>query len=113
MWDVRSHGRHVVEVDVAAVESELAADRLWSLGVTAVEERAASAADQVILVAGVDPADVDGVTAGLAGAWPVRVVEVDDASWADGWKRWATDVQVGDCLRIHPAWLPDASPAPD
>src|SRR4051794_18186117 len=113
MVRVRSDARHVVEVEVAAVEAELAADRLWSLGVTAVEERAAPAAGRVVLAAGVDAADVDRVAAGLAGAWPVRVVEVDDAGWADGWKRWATDVRVGERLHLHPAWLPDPSPAPD
>src|SRR5947199_7353800 len=115
MVSVHSEARHVVEVDVTAVEAELAADRLWSLGVTAVEERAAPAPaiDRVVLAAGVDAADVERVAAGLAGAWPVRVVEVDDAHWADRWKRWAADVQVSERLRIHPAWLPDSSLLPD
>ena len=97
--------QHVVEIDVANAEAELAADQLWALGVIAIEERAAG--DGVTLAVGVPANDVERVINALPPEWHGRVVDVDDGCWADAWKRWASDVRVGERVRVHPAWIPE------
>ena len=88
----------VVEVTVAAGEAELATDRLWAAGASAVEER--SQGSSVVLVAGFP---VAGAARAAAASLGGSLVEIDPASWRDEWKRHAQVVEVGSLL-VAPVW---------
>src|SRR5438045_7940872 len=75
---VSARVHHVIEVDVAVDETEVAADQLWSLGATAVEERTNAETGAVVLAAGVAEADVVRMMTGLPRGWRARVVEAQD-----------------------------------
>lgn len=94
----------VVVVPVA--DAELAADRLFGLGVAAVEERSGELDGHVELWTEVgDSADaIDGAVAALDDAWVWRTTELDD-SVADTWRQFAAPIAVGDDIVIVPAWL--------
>ena len=98
-----------IELDVAAGDAELAADRLWAAGATAVEERDGGAPGRRALIAGIPAGTVDTVLGALDPAWRPRVVEVDDGAWADAWRDYAGPVRVGRRLVVVPAWI-DAVP---
>lgn len=95
----------VVRVVVNAAEAELAADALWQAGPSAVGEETLPDGT-VVLTA--DVADVDLVR----GAWPLTVVDADDAS-LDVWRAWATPWRAGERIVLHPAWLPQEAPPED
>ncbi len=89
--------RRPVEVTVAAGDAELVADRLMSLGASAVSER--STGDDVVLIADVDPAVLVGT------GWRVRVLQ-DDPSWATAWHDTARAWVCGERLVVRPVWVP-------
>jgi ribosomal protein L11 methylase PrmA len=83
-----------VDVDPAADDAELAADALWQLGATAIEQQPAR------LVAGF--ADDDAVRVArdaLARRWPVRVVELD-VDWRDVLRSPARTIRVSDDVGV-------------
>ncbi len=95
----------MVRVVVPVDEAELAADRLWQAGASAVGEEPAGPA-LVALTA--DVLDV----AAVAARWPVEEVAVDDAV-LDAWREHAAPVRVGRRIVLQPAWLPAAEVGPD
>jgi ribosomal protein L11 methyltransferase len=89
----------VVRLVVSADQAELATDRLWAEGATAVEEQAGDGTE-VALVAGFPtPAAAATVARSVGG----ELLEVDEASWRDVWRRHAQPVRVGS-LVVAPAW---------
>ena len=101
-------------VTVPASESELAADSLWALGVTAVEERGATALDDDLVELwtslGDDATAVATAAEGFPARWRWRIVELDD-SVLDLWREHARPSWVEADLVVVPAWLPYAAPA--
>jgi len=95
----------IVEVDVAAADSELAADALWESGPTAVSETPLD--DGRVRLR----ADVTDLTA-LPDSLPWRLVEVDVDADLDAWRAWARPVRVGRHLVVEPAWRPSAASLP-
>ncbi len=87
----------VVETSVAEGVAELAADRLWSAGATALEWRDRDG--DVTLVASFPTSDAARLVAAEMGA-TLRAV---DDSWRDVWKQWAAPVEVGG-LVVVPGW---------
>ena len=94
----------VVEVDVPPADAELATDRLWSAGATAIEERDVGgrlvyrtilATDDDVSLARLGP---------LPDAWTVRFVDEPDAP-SEAWRDFAETIVVNDELEIRPAWL--------
>ncbi len=100
-----------------SAEAELLADRLFTLGASAVSELpgaddAAPAVDRdrtVVLVADVDPADVldaNGVVAaGFEGVLGVRVLD-QEPGWDTAWHRSARAWPCGQRLLVRPHWVP-------
>ncbi len=87
----------VVDVTVTAGAAELAADRLWTAGATALEW--VDGEGEVTLTASFPtPEAARTVASELGGA--LRAV---DESWRDVWKQWARPVEVGN-LVVAPAW---------
>lgn len=101
----------VVTLVVPAHDAELAADRLWVAGATAVEEvpgdehtaivRTVLAADDETSLARLGP---------VPGGWRVTFVDADDAP-SEAWRDHARPIVVNDHLVIAPAWV--ASDVPD
>jgi ribosomal protein L11 methyltransferase len=90
----------LVKLVVADEEAVLAADRLWTAGATAVEEREADPAPgSVTLLAGFPTGEAARL---VADSLRASLVEVDD-SWRDGWKAFAAPVEVS-TLVVVPAW---------
>lgn len=92
-----------MEVDVAAMDAELAADALWQAGASAVSEEAAPGGRvrlraDVAAASAVDP------------RWQPMVIEPDTAAHLDAWRAFARPVVVGR-VRLQPAWL-SHEPAP-
>lgn len=102
-------------VTVSSDEAELAADVLWSLGVAAVEERAA-AESTVELWTSIGEGDPDGSGDARAAAalgqhgWEWRFAEVDE-SVAHSWRAFAQPVEAAPGIVVCPAWLPAAASA--
>lgn len=90
--------RHAVSVVVAPEAAELAADRLFSLGATAVSEEAVGS--EVRLVADLDAA---GLRELLAAGEQAEVLERQDA-WDHGWRAHARTWRCGQRLVLRPAW---------
>jgi ribosomal protein L11 methyltransferase len=98
----------VVEIESPSAAAELAADRLWMAGASAVEElivdgdrarsRSVLASDDEVSLARLGE---------LPSAWTVRFVEVDDAP-SDAWRDFAGPIVVNDELVIRPAWVETA-----
>jgi ribosomal protein L11 methyltransferase len=95
-------------VTVDAAEVELAADRLWALGVVAVEERIVDpGSGQVELWTSLGE-QADEIAAALSdfpGRWAWRFVEVDE-DVANTWRRDAQPTWVEPDLVVTPAWVP-------
>jgi ribosomal protein L11 methyltransferase len=95
-------------VTVPASEAELAADSLWTLGVTAVEERGATDTGEGVVELwtslGDDPNAVAQAAEGFPARWRWRIVELD-ASVMDAWRDHAKASWVESDLVIVPAWL--------
>lgn len=87
----------VVSLRVPATEEELAADRLWQAGATAVS--LATDGDGVVLTASMPTRAAVAVVAAEVGG---TVVEVDP-SWRDAWRAHAGPVVVGR-LVVAPGW---------
>jgi len=100
-------------VVVSAADADLAADALWQLGVRAVEERAhagdGTARDLVELwtSVGEESGAVDRAVDALAGRWPHRIIEVDDAP-AQTWRAFARPMWVTNEVVVVPAWQRDS-----
>jgi ribosomal protein L11 methyltransferase len=96
-------------ITVPPEEAELVAARLWELGTVGVEERpdARGAATELRCSFPTDEATrqvgVELQEDGLA----VQIVDIPDELWRDAWKEHAEAVDVGDRLRVVPAWKPE------
>ncbi len=95
-------------LSVPRVDAELAADRLWSSGAPAVEERETEHPDIVELwtVLGTGSAAIQGLTVDAPRGWIARSVEIDE-TMADTWRDHATPIWIGSDLVVVPAWLPE------
>jgi ribosomal protein L11 methyltransferase len=92
-------------VTVPIGEVDVASDRLWQLGVRAIEERDVGHADRVELwtAVGDETSAVERAVSALGERWPVRTVDVvDDA--ADTWREFAAPMWVDDGVVVVPAW---------
>ena len=92
-------------VAATPADVELASDALWSLGVIAIEERAATDGVELWTSLGDDSDAVIGVASQRLERWSWRFVEVDEAV-ADAWRAYAQPVWVEADLVICPAWVP-------
>lgn len=98
--------RVVVAVDVedtpyCATGADVVADRLFSLGASAVSELPDDTDVRVRLVADLPSSAIDGLAAsGLV----FRLLEADP-SWADGWRAHAATVVAGERLAVRPEWV--------
>lgn len=97
-------------VSVSAADVELASDALWSLGVIAIEERAATDGVELWTSLGDDSDAVIGAASQRLARWSWRFVEVDEAV-ADAWRAYAQPVWVEPDLVICPAWIPFEVPS--
>ncbi|MBK5332973.1 MAG: 50S ribosomal protein L11 methyltransferase [Ilumatobacteraceae bacterium] len=84
---------------------ELASDALWSLGVVAIEERAAAGGVELWTSLGDDSDAVIAAASHRLAQWSWHFVEVDEAV-ADTWRAHAQPVWVEPDLVICPAWVP-------
>ena len=93
-------------VVVPAAAAELASDRLWGLGVAAVEERSSDVDGCVELwtEVGDSAAAIDSAVAALDGSWAWRTATLDE-SVADSWRQYAAPISVTDDVVIVPTWL--------
>lgn len=93
-------GDRTVRVAVPVADADLATDRLWQAGASAIAERAVPGG--VVLDAGGDPGSL---LAAVAGRWPAETVVVDLAAALDAWRPYARAVTVGDRLIVRPPWV--------
>ncbi len=98
-------GDRTVRVTVPVADAELAADRLWQAGASAIEERAVPGA-VVLVAAGERGSDPGPLLAAVAGRWPAEAVVVDLDAALDAWRPYARAVRVGPRLAVRPPWLP-------
>ena len=89
----------VVRLVVGPDRVELATDRLWAEGATAVEEQA-QAGGGVALVAGFP---TEAAAADVARSAGGELVGIDEATWRDGWRVHAQPVRVA-AMVVAPAW---------
>ena len=92
-------------VSATPADVEPAADALWSLGVMAIEERAAADGVELWTSLGDDPDAVTAAASERLTRWSWRFVEVDEAV-ADTWRAHARPIWVEPDLVICPAWVP-------
>lgn len=92
-------------VTVSTEEVDLAADRLWQLGVRAVVEHDTSVDGAIELwtAVGDEPDAVARAAAALDSNWPWRT-EVTDTTAADTWREFAAPMWISDDLVVLPAW---------
>lgn len=91
---------------VPVSEAELAADALWSLGASAIEERDVAGDDAVVELwtsLGDDPSQVSPAADGFPSRWRWKFVDVDD-DIAESWRQHAVATWVTSDLVIVPAW---------
>jgi len=93
-------GDRTVRVTVPVADVELAADRLWQAGASAIAEREVPGA--VVLEAGGDPGLLLGA---VADRWPAEAVVVDLDAALDAWRPYARAVRITDRLVIRPPWV--------
>jgi ribosomal protein L11 methyltransferase len=93
-------------VTIPTGECDLASDRLWQLGVRAIEERCTDSAEVLELwtSVGADDQAVAGAASTLDVKWTWRVEDVPAAP-ADTWRRHARAIAVTDRLMLVPAWV--------
>jgi ribosomal protein L11 methyltransferase len=91
---------------VPADEADVAADRLFGLGVAAVEERSSDVDGHVELwtEVGDSTAAIDVAVAALDDRWTWRTTVLDE-SVADTWRQHAAPITVADGVIIVPTWL--------
>jgi ribosomal protein L11 methyltransferase len=92
-------------LSTTAADLELASDALWSLGVVAIEERAAGNGIELWTSLGDDSEAVIAAASQPLAQWSWHFVEVDEAV-ADTWRDHAQPVWVENDLVICPAWVP-------
>ena len=97
-------GDRTVRVTVPVADAELAADRLWQAGASAIEERLVPGG--LVLVAGGEPGPL---LSAVADRWPAEAVVVDLDAALDAWRPYARAIRVGDRLVVRPPWLPPAA----
>ena len=84
---------------------EVASDRLWVAGASAVEERPHDDGRiELRTTLGADDAVARSRLGELPGEWVVGFEDVDDEP-ADTWRRFARPIEVRDDLAISPAWV--------
>jgi ribosomal protein L11 methyltransferase len=91
-----------VVVTTTAPSAELAADALWQLGATAVEERVVGPQIELRAALGDDEELLRNLLKSLHYPWRLEWV---DLTVADTWRQFAQPVNVGEGLRVVPAWL--------
>ena len=93
-------------VVVPAADAELVSDRLFGLGVAAVEERACELVGCVELwtEVGDSAAAIDSAVAALDGSWTWRTTTLDE-SVADSWRQHTAPITVTGDVVIVPTWL--------
>lgn len=96
----------VVQVEVDAVEVELASDSLWQADPSAVLEVELDHGRVRLLADVADPALVDP-------RWSPTLLTVDDDTYLDVWRTWARPLRAGRRTVLHPAWLPREPADPD
>lgn len=96
-----------VVVTAPAESAELAADALWQLGATAVEERTVGENVELRAALGDDETLLRELLADLDAEWRLEWV---DLSVADTWRNFVQPVLVSPSLRVVPAWLDDVAP---
>ena len=91
--------RHAVSLVVGSDAAELVADRLFTLGATAVSEEAVPGGVRLV-------ADLDehGLRELVDAGEPVEVLERRD-TWDQGWRAHARTWRCGEHLVLRPAWL--------
>ncbi|HWE57827.1 MAG TPA: 50S ribosomal protein L11 methyltransferase, partial [Acidimicrobiales bacterium] len=89
----------VAELSELAADAELAADRCWQNGATAVGFRDEPDGTVTVVASFPTPAAARQV----AGRLDARLVEVDPG-WRDVWKDYAEPIPVGERLLVAPAW---------
>lgn len=91
---------------VPVADAEIASDRLFGLGVAAVEERAADRDGHVELwtEVGDSAVAIEAAVAAVGDLGEWRTAELD-ASVADSWRQYAAPISVSDDVVIVPAWL--------
>lgn len=93
----------VVELVVPAHDADLATDRLWAAGASAIEER--DDGEHVVfrtVLAADDRVSTERLGS-LPAGWNVGFVDVDDTP-AETWREFAVPIEVNDELEIRPAW---------
>lgn len=91
-------------VSAAPASAELAADALWQLGATAVEERLVDNHLELRAALGDDESLLRALLVGLQFPWRFEWV---DLAVADTWRQFAETVVVSNALRVVPAWQGD------
>lgn len=92
-------------VSTTAAHVELASDALWSLGVVAIEERAAADGVELWTSLGDDSDAVIAAVSQRLEQWSWHFVEVDETV-ADTWRSHAQPAWIVHDLVICPAWIP-------
>lgn len=91
----------MLELAVRAPDAELAADRMWQAGATAVLLR--EEGDVTTVAASFPAAAATRTVAGEMAALGASIVAADP-SWRHAWRDHAAPVPVGDRLLVAPAW---------
>ena len=107
--DIGSAGQVPIRVTVTADEAELAADRLFVAGASAVSELARDDG-AVDLLADPDAAELPALEAHFGHGALQRVTDPDGGS---SWQDHAEVIVVGDRLVVRPEWIPASPLAPD
>src|SRR5262245_38056699 len=102
-----------VHVVVPEAEAELAADALFELGASGLEQRdgstlnPADAGTGVTLVASfASETDAEAALHELAQRWPARLAHVVGDDWRDAWKAYFEPTRIGSRLVIKPSFKP-------
>jgi ribosomal protein L11 methyltransferase len=102
-----------VHLAVRAQDAEPAADRLWELGTTGIEERDASTleaseADVTLVAHFADEATARAAREALAaegeGRWEARLEHVVGDDWKERWKEFFRPTRVGERFVVTPSW---------
>ncbi len=96
-------------VSVSPDDVDVASDRLWQLGVRAVEERPVDGGIVELWTAvGEDDAAIERAAAAIGGAWAWRTEEFE-FEHAETWRDHARARPVGERLLVVPAWRTDGA----